>query len=88
MEKDLDRFVTQVVNGREQAYMSFGLMGGGVQAQPGSQWCGREQRLLQVLQRGRGFGQIERRRAGKARVHQALGRKAAPGRLRPLQRLP
>lgn len=26
-------FVTQVVNGREQAYMSFGLMGGGVQAQ-------------------------------------------------------
>ena len=63
-------------------------LGGGVQAQPGSQRCGREQRLLQVLQRGRGFGQIERRRAGKARVHQALGRKAAPGRLRPLQRLP
>ena len=26
-------FVTQTVNGREQAYMSFGLMGGGVQAQ-------------------------------------------------------
>ena len=26
-------FVTRVVNGREQAYMSFGLMGGGVQAQ-------------------------------------------------------
>jgi gamma-glutamyltranspeptidase/glutathione hydrolase len=26
-------FVTQVVGGREQAYMSFGLMGGGVQAQ-------------------------------------------------------
>lgn len=26
-------FVTQVVDGREQAYMSFGLMGGGVQAQ-------------------------------------------------------
>ncbi len=26
-------FVTQMVNGREQAYMSFGLMGGGVQAQ-------------------------------------------------------
>jgi gamma-glutamyltranspeptidase/glutathione hydrolase len=26
-------FVTQSVNGREQAYMSFGLMGGGVQAQ-------------------------------------------------------
>jgi gamma-glutamyltranspeptidase / glutathione hydrolase len=26
-------FVTQAVNGREQAYMSFGLMGGGVQAQ-------------------------------------------------------
>ncbi len=26
-------FVTQNVNGREQAYMSFGLMGGGVQAQ-------------------------------------------------------
>ena len=26
-------FVTQTANGREQAYMSFGLMGGGVQAQ-------------------------------------------------------
>src|SRR4029078_1935326 len=26
-------FVTQTVGGREQAYMSFGLMGGGVQAQ-------------------------------------------------------
>lgn len=26
-------FVTQMVSGREQAYMSFGLMGGGVQAQ-------------------------------------------------------
>jgi len=26
-------FVTQTMNGREQAYMSFGLMGGGVQAQ-------------------------------------------------------
>ena len=26
-------FVTQMVDGREQAYMSFGLMGGGVQAQ-------------------------------------------------------
>jgi gamma-glutamyltranspeptidase/glutathione hydrolase len=26
-------FVTQTLNGREQAYMSFGLMGGGVQAQ-------------------------------------------------------
>jgi len=26
-------FVTQTVDGREQAYMSFGLMGGGVQAQ-------------------------------------------------------
>ncbi len=26
-------FVTRTVNGREQAYMSFGLMGGGVQAQ-------------------------------------------------------
>ena len=26
-------FVTRVVNGREQAYMGFGLMGGGVQAQ-------------------------------------------------------
>jgi len=26
-------FVTQTINGREQAYMSFGLMGGGVQAQ-------------------------------------------------------
>jgi gamma-glutamyltranspeptidase/glutathione hydrolase len=26
-------FVTQTVNGRERAYMSFGLMGGGVQAQ-------------------------------------------------------
>jgi len=26
-------FITQTVNGREQAYMSFGLMGGGVQAQ-------------------------------------------------------
>jgi gamma-glutamyltranspeptidase/glutathione hydrolase len=26
-------FVTQTVNGRDQAYMSFGLMGGGVQAQ-------------------------------------------------------
>lgn len=26
-------FITQMVNGREQAYMSFGLMGGGMQAQ-------------------------------------------------------
>jgi gamma-glutamyltranspeptidase/glutathione hydrolase len=31
-------FVTQTVNGREQAYMSFGLMGGGVQAQGHAQF--------------------------------------------------
>ncbi len=31
-------FVTQVVDGREQAYMSFGLMGGGVQAQGHAQF--------------------------------------------------
>ena len=31
-------FVTHMVNGREEAYMSFGLMGGGVQAQGHAQF--------------------------------------------------